>query len=277
VVAATRTAPWSAVSTPLFLAVCVTAGVLVGGANALLVRLVLVRHLREVAAHTRLVERAAGWATASGDAGHLRSADLLLPEEADDALGTVPASLNALVATIALGVRERSRLEDELRHQATHEALTGLARRGHLVELLGAALVAPGAPRPAVLFVDLDGFKAVNDTCGHHAGDAVLRAVAERLRDVLAPDDVPSRFGGDEFVVLVPRGDLDRARTAVAGIWSRPVHVGGRSLPVAGSCGGALAAPGEVSAEALLQRADAAMHAQKQARRAGAQAPVDAR
>jgi len=189
----------------------------------------------------------------------------------------VSTSLNALVATIALGVRERSRLEDELRHQATHEALTGLARRGHLVELLGAALVASGAPRPAVLFVDLDGFKAVNDTCGHHAGDAVLRAVAERLRDVLAPDDVPSRFGGDEFVVLVPRGDLDRARTAVAGIWSRPVHVGGRSLPVAGSCGGALAAPGEVSAEALLQRADAAMHAQKQARRAGAQAPVDAR
>ncbi|PWJ53287.1 diguanylate cyclase (GGDEF) domain-containing protein [Quadrisphaera granulorum] len=276
VVAVTGTAPWSAVSAPVFMLVCIAAGVLVGGANAALVRLVLVRHLREVALHTRLVEQAAGWATATGDDEPLRASHLRLAEDADDALGTVPASLNALVETVAHGVRERARLEAELRHRATHDALTGLAGRAHLVEVLEGALAAGSATPPAVLFVDLDGFKAINDTHGHHAGDAVLRAVAERLRDALSADDVPSRFGGDEFVVLVADGDLDRARAAVHQVWARPVHVAGQALPVAGSCGGVRALPYE-TADALLQRADAAMYAAKQARKRAAQAPVAAR
>lgn len=277
VVALTGTAPWSAVSAPGFVVVCVAAGVAVGAANAGLVRLVLVRHLRALGVQVRLVEQAAGWATTTGDDAPLHAADLRLPEHADDALGTVPASLNALVGTVARGVRERARLEAELRHRATHDALTGLARRGHLVDLLDRALADAAAPRPAVLFVDLDGFKAVNDVHGHHAGDAVLRAVAERLHDVLAPGDVPSRFGGDEFVVLVADGDLERARDAVARVWERPVHVAGAALAVAGSCGGVRAQPGELSADAVLQRADARMYACKQARRQGAQAPVAAR
>ncbi|MGI5177570.1 diguanylate cyclase domain-containing protein [Dactylosporangium sp. CA-152071] len=164
-------------------------------------------------------------------------------------------------------------LQDELRHQATHDGLTGLANRA----LFDARLAAAAAPSPdntagntagntvaAVLLVDLDDFKMINDTHGHHAGDAVLVAVAERLAASVPADGTAARIGGDEFAVLLP-GSGARAAEAVArrflDLLDVPVPVQGHRLLVRASVGVVDGDPR--AAEALLRRADARMYAVK--------------
>lgn len=112
---------------------------------------------------------------------------------------------------LAREMRERTRAEAEARYQATHDALTGLANRSLFVTRLRAALedAAQGRSSLALVYVDIDGFKAVNDTHGHHVGDELLKAIAGRLRARVRPSDIPARLGGDEFAVLVP--DIDDA------------------------------------------------------------------
>ncbi len=112
---------------------------------------------------------------------------------------------------------ERERARAELAYQAAHDPLTGLPNRARALELLEAALAAArvAGTHLAVLFVDLDGFKAVNDTHGHRAGDDVLITCAERMRSAVRTDDTVTRLGGDEFVVLLREVEADETAVAV--------------------------------------------------------------
>jgi diguanylate cyclase (GGDEF)-like protein len=162
------------------------------------------------------------------------------------------------------------RLDEErarLARLAYTDALTGLANRPALHEELAAAL-AGGAP-VALVFLDLDGFKAVNDELGHTAGDAVLMAVAERMRDTVRGDDTVARLGGDEFVVVVRAeaaasvADLaNRLRRAV----EAPIEVANLLVRVGASFGTVVADPGD-DVDGLLRRADHAMYEAKRAAR----------
>ena len=160
---------------------------------------------------------------------------------------------------------ERSRLAVVLREQATHDPLTGLANRRMFVERLDAALLLPRSGRPAaVLYLDLDRVKAINDSEGHAAGDEALAEVARRLRSGLRSADTVARVGGDEFAILLDDGQDDPAEVAarVNALLAEPVTVGGRSFRATASVGVAVAAPGE-SAHDLLRNADQAMYAAK--------------
>ena len=160
-----------------------------------------------------------------------------------------------------------------LEHLATHDPLTGLANRvllsGRLRELLGAR---DGSDHSvALLFVDLDGFKQVNDALGHHAGDEVLVRLAERLTSAVTADDLVARLGGDEFVILVvrPAGvdvvtELERACTGAIG---RPFKLGATAVSLRGSVGVVVAGYGDTP-DSLLARADRSMYAVKRQRRA---------
>ena len=150
--------------------------------------------------------------------------------------------------------------------QATHDSLTGLPNRGLLVNRINQALFQAGRSRrcTAVLFIDLDGFKQINDTQGHAAGDVTLQRVAQRLIAVLRPMDTVSRIGGDEFVVLAP--DLDSHLHAVD-IGTRLVsHLHDRREgggPLTASIGISVSMAGEGTAETLLDEADTAMYRAK--------------
>lgn len=126
-----------------------------------------------------------------------------------------PAAID-LVQTICLQATQalaRVRLQEELAHLALHDQLTGLANRALLREHIDSALAtATRTMQPiAMMFLDLDGFKPVNDRLGHATGDEVLREVAERLRSIVRDSDVIGRFGGDEFIVLCPETDDEQA------------------------------------------------------------------
>lgn len=159
----------------------------------------------------------------------------------------------------------------EVDHYATHDALTGCANRRLLVDRLDHALaraLRTGLP-PLVLFCDLDGFKAVNDSLGHEAGDTVLRAVGERLRSAARPADTVARLGGDEFVVLcedVPPSARPLVEARVRAVLAQPVAFAGTDVHVGVSIGTAVA-DGSADAATLLDAADRAMYADKLDRR----------
>ena len=168
---------------------------------------------------------------------------------------------------------EKARLLEAVRHQATHDPLTGLPNRALFSERLAEALAAAGPAAPlAVLYCDLDRFKQVNDTLGHAAGDALLRAVAERLTAVVRPDDTVSRLSGDEFALVLP-AVVDRPTpsgwpTGSPGASPSPSAWTGtrwRSRPASASrCTPRRAPP---TGRGLLQQADAAMYRHKGRRR----------
>jgi PAS domain S-box-containing protein len=123
-------------------------------------------------------------------------------------------SLDGIVVTLR-DVTERKLLEEQLKYQAFHDPLTGLPNRALFAEHVERALKQRRPDDVALLFVDLDDFKRVNDTFGHSEGDALLRAVADRLRTVIRGGDVAARLGGDEFAILLgwpPRLDRSRVR-----------------------------------------------------------------
>ncbi|WP_369054489.1 putative bifunctional diguanylate cyclase/phosphodiesterase [Kineococcus terrestris] len=165
-----------------------------------------------------------------------------------------------------LGVRlQNDRLVDRLQHDATHDELTGLGNRALLQQRLAEAL--PRGP-VAVLLLDLDRFKEVNDTLGHPAGDELLQVVARRLRSVAPPGSAVVRLGGDEFAVLVTGGDVREAAeqlaVAVAEAVRPPVALADATVSTAVSTGIAVSAPGERPAD-VLRHADTAMYAAKTA------------
>jgi len=157
---------------------------------------------------------------------------------------------------------ERQRLTDTLRHQAFHDALTGLPNRAHL------AMVASAMPpdrQAALAFIDLDDFKNVNDTLGHEAGDALLCAVAERLRSHTRAGDLVARLGGDEFAVLLPGSSTAAAHRRIQHVLdaiSAPVEIGGVQVRIAASVG---VSPLTGDYDAALASADIAMYSVKKA------------
>jgi diguanylate cyclase (GGDEF)-like protein len=163
--------------------------------------------------------------------------------------------------------------EVQLHHLAFHDPLTGLANRALFLDRLEHALDRAERTRQpvSVAFVDLDGFKAVNDTLGHAAGDALLIGVAGRLRGALRSADTLARLGGDEFAVLVEQGDdATTAARRLLGTLRDPFHVHGRSVAVSASIGVATVEAGQdtdtdaaTRAATLVHRADVAMYAVK--------------
>ena len=164
---------------------------------------------------------------------------------------------------------KRHRDEEELRHQSLHDPLTGLANRTLLDDRITKGLQRRRAPGStvALAFVDLDGFKAVNDTHGHAIGDEVLRVVADRLRNCVRAADTVARFAGDEFVVLLEDVDeptaFDLAERVLAELRT-PMSTGGHVLSVTASIGLALAGADTRDADDLLRAADGAMYRGKQ-------------
>jgi diguanylate cyclase (GGDEF)-like protein len=170
-------------------------------------------------------------------------------------------------------LRQVTDLKEQLRHQALHDPLTGLPNRTLFLDRVRHAVDTAGRSGvwPAVLYLDLDGFKPVNDTFGHEAGDVLLRTVADRLRGCLRPADTAARLGGDEFVVLL-NGPIDRL--GVARVVERiraqldvPMLLGDGLLTTVGaSIGVALGDELETpDADTLVRNADVAMYAAKRA------------
>ena len=168
----------------------------------------------------------------------------------------------------ARDVTEQRALTDELAHRALHDPLTGLANRALCMDRLAQALAraARSAASVGVAMVDLDGFKQVNDSLGHAAGDALLVEVAARLRAVLRHADTVARLGGDEFAVVIEAAgtasELTEAMARAVTALSAPATVAGRQVTVGASAGVVIAEPGQ-PAEATLRRADVALYAAK--------------
>jgi diguanylate cyclase (GGDEF)-like protein len=163
---------------------------------------------------------------------------------------------------------ELSRLKEELRHQAYHDPLTGLANRSLFTDQVNARILAPGPGLlPVVLFIDLDDFKVVNDSLGHVAGDRLLVAVADRVRNIVRSGDVAARLGGDEFAILLDDvADLNRALSVSKRLLEAlkvPVPIEGQELSISASIGIAAGRDEQDRADDLLRNADVAMYTAK--------------
>ncbi|GAA1512769.1 bifunctional diguanylate cyclase/phosphodiesterase [Dactylosporangium maewongense] len=193
-----------------------------------------------------------------------------------------PVATGAIAVSAAVGLRQLVALRDNalllssvrrheqrMRYQASHDALTGLVNRARFAELLTSALLGQGPV--AVLLIDLDDFKGINDTLGHGVGDEVLVTVAERLRRAVRHDDVVARLGGDEFAMLLRDVDAVPAVDVAGRIHDAlgtPIHTTGHELLVHASVGIATSTPGDVL-ETLLRNADLAMYAAKERGKGG--------
>lgn len=173
-------------------------------------------------------------------------------------------------AKITRDITERRRHEDHLRHLAQTDMLTGLRSRYGFLKDLDAILQGQNA---TILVVDLDGFKDINDTHGHHAGDAVLKTVAQRLQTTVAGDGIVGRLGGDEFAVVIPRTadpiEACNQAQAIVAAFQHPVLCEASNFQVRVSVGIAIAPNHGRSANELLSNADLAMYDAKAQRRTG--------
>jgi diguanylate cyclase (GGDEF)-like protein/PAS domain S-box-containing protein len=179
-----------------------------------------------------------------------------------------------LVVSISHDVTQKMRAEEILKHQAFHDSLTGLANRALFEDRL--ALAIAGAKRHGnilgIAYVDVDEFKAVNDSHGHEVGDRVLIVLGERLEGSVRRTDTAARFGGDEFVLIFPQlaaeTDLQRIVAKLTRRLGEPIAVEGISLQLTSSVGFALFDPINDDARSLTMRADIAMYEAKRARAA---------
>lgn len=178
-------------------------------------------------------------------------------------------------STIIRDIRERKALEGRLRHQALHDPLTGLPNRELFRSQLERSLAAATrSDSVAVLLVDIDHFKVVNDSIGHAVGDELLRALTERLTAALPPNALAGRFGGDEFTVLYTgiagRHEATWCAQRLATVLAEPLVVSDREVVLTSSIGIALASPGD-DAGAVVRGADTALHRAKARGRARAE------
>ncbi|ROP34421.1 putative bifunctional diguanylate cyclase/phosphodiesterase [Couchioplanes caeruleus] len=192
--------------------------------------------------------------------GRVRLAEMTITNLLDD-----PA-VNGLVLNTR-DVHDAKELQDRLMYEAYHDTLTGMPSRALFRERLVEAIArCDGRDEVAILFLDLDGFKEVNDSLGHAAGDALLVQVAARLRAAVREEDTVARFGGDEFGVIVEslaaRADAEAVAGRIAAALEEPFEVGERELHVAVSIGLACAADAD-DVEQLQRNADLAMYRAK--------------
>lgn len=219
------------------------------------------RALNQAANSLALAERQA-LALAEGDLEHES-----LMETTGGALG---ASLQAAVQTLATSLQEREKYRRRMAHEATHDGLTHLPNRNASLKHLqrGLARIELAGGCVAVLFVDLDGFKDINDRLGHQVGDMVLRATAQRLGSAVRDSDHAGRLGGDEFVVIAEPvtdtsdavGLANRIRDAI----TQPVELDESVVAIGASIGIALSSLGVRDASDLLRRADLALYKAKE-------------
>lgn len=205
-----------------------------------------------------------------------RTIHVLVSTARVDEDGDEPAYLVMHVEDIS----DRKRLEAELIRQSLHDPLTGLANRTLLLEKLRGALARSERTQQctSMVFLDLNGFKLVNDAHGHGAGDELLKQLANRVTGLLRPADTAARLGGDEFVVLCEDTDRDLAsrvaeRLRVAA--STPFDLGSNTVVLSAAVGVSTAAGGAEGAEALLHRADQHMYDVKRSANRGTASPHD--
>jgi diguanylate cyclase (GGDEF)-like protein len=163
-------------------------------------------------------------------------------------------------------------LKDQLRHQAFHDALTGLPNRMLFAERVGRSLSDGDLGGTAVLFLDLDDFKTINDSLGHYVGDQLLIAVARRVESCIRPSDLPARLGGDEFAVLLRHASVDEAEQIAERLVrsiEQPFVIDKRDISIHASVGIALGGPDADAAEDLLRNADVAMYDAKRGGKRG--------
>jgi diguanylate cyclase (GGDEF)-like protein/PAS domain S-box-containing protein len=211
--------------------------------------------------------------------GEPKSAEVRLADPGDGRWLTwqgvpVPTSGPRLPMAFAstLDITDLKQAQAALARQATHDPLTGLPNRRLLIESLIAALADLGrgsrTGTVALMFVDLDRFKLVNDVLGHDAGDALLRTAAARLRNAVRAHDMVARFGGDEFVVLLQhvadRGELHDVAQRILDAVAAPIPIEGGTADVGASVGIATASGPDDDPDALVRNADAAMYRAKE-------------
>ncbi len=186
-----------------------------------------------------------------------------------DEIGEVARGIDRLAADLEFDIRMRNDAERRLRYQATHDELTNIFNRQHMTAMIRDSLKSNDDQSISLLFLDLDDFKLVNDLWGHAVGDEVLAAVANRLRRLVGDDVLISRWGGDEFTVVLKNADLATINTLahrVRSLFTQPINTSVGPHPVACSVGVATAFSGD-DLDQLLHDADAKMFEEKQANR----------
>jgi diguanylate cyclase len=190
----------------------------------------------------------------------------------DESGASVRRYVKLLERRNALLARRVSRLEQALarvRHVACHDLLTGLPNRHLLLDRLKQATLQAERRHKSVgvLLLDLDGFKRVNDELGHTAGDQLLQQVAERLSDCMRGGDTVCRYGGDEFVIMLPEiggaEDAEAVAQKIRALLLAPYKLGGTAIRVSASVGAAIFRPGQPDGGELIEEADLAMYRAK--------------
>jgi diguanylate cyclase (GGDEF)-like protein len=225
---------------------------------------------REVRTVSRaLASAVAGLRRLQHQARAITRGDLSHPVLDEPLPGALGQLLHASVEQLVSAVRQRDSLQSALAHQAAHDPLTELPNRAQALALVTAALHRGrrSGSMTGLLFVDLDGFKAVNDGHGHAAGDDVLQEVARRLSEAVRPGDVVCRLGGDEFVVLVEEAGSERdlmglAERLIASV-SEPITADGHQVRIGASIGIAVGRDADTDADALIAEADTAAYRAK--------------
>jgi diguanylate cyclase (GGDEF)-like protein len=178
--------------------------------------------------------------------------------------------VDACVHLGALSI-ERKEARAQIARLAYHDMLTGLPNRAHLLELIDQAVAdCPAEKQIALIFLDLDHFKDVNDTLGHSGGDALLIEFTKRLRARIQPPDLLGRLSGDEFVIVLPNCDPARASTVASNITealASPLWIDNRQVSISASMGISIYPDNATDIDTLMQQADAAMYKAKQAGR----------
>jgi diguanylate cyclase (GGDEF)-like protein len=217
--------------------------------------------INEAAAHLELAGR---------QASALALGELESPALTETAPGSLGRSLHTAVQTLAASLSASEELQHMLSHEATHDSLTQLSNRADSLTQLGSGLerTSRRGSLMAVMFLDLDGFKQINDRYGHSAGDTVLRVVSERLRDAVRAGDHIGRLGGDEFLIVAEPVDSPAAATAlaerVAAEVEQPITLGSKSVEISVCIGVAIAdRHTTLTASELLHDADLALYKAK--------------
>lgn len=192
-----------------------------------------------------------------------------IDDRLQDEVGEMARGIDRLAADLEFDIRMRNDAERRLRYQATHDELTNIFNRQHMTAMIRESLQSNDDRSVSLLFLDLDDFKLVNDLWGHAVGDEVLSAVANRLRRLAGDDVLISRWGGDEFTVVLKNADPATINTLahrVRSLFAQPINTSVGPHPIACSVGVATAFSGD-DLDQLLHDADAKMFEEKQANR----------